>query len=131
MASLDLKNGTYLVRFRHGNRSYKRSLKTDSKTDAQAALNLVKLTLHRLMVGLLQIPDGIDPGDFIVSGGTAARPKQTEPAPTLATAVAEYLERLLHLAESTRLTVRVQLNNFLKKLATRAASPVDQVRPNT
>jgi hypothetical protein len=116
MASLDLKNGTYVVRFRHGSRSYKQSLKTRSRADAEAALSMVKLTLHRLMVGLLQLPPDVDPGDFVVSGGTATAARPGVPAPPLAAAVTEHCGQLGHLADTTRLTVRVQLNNLVALL---------------
>jgi hypothetical protein len=38
--------------------------------DAWAALHGIELVVHALMTGLLQVPVGADPGDFIVSGGS-------------------------------------------------------------
>jgi len=76
MANLGLKNGIYHVRFRF-DREYKKSLKTRDKTDAEAAVRSVEQTIHRLLIGLITIPSGVDPGDFIVSGGTLLQPAST------------------------------------------------------
>ena len=74
MANLGLKNGTYIIRFRHQGKEYKRSLKTRSDSDAAAAKNSVELTLHRILTGFVTVPNGVDPGDFIVSGGVLTEP---------------------------------------------------------
>ena len=69
MANLGQKDGIYHIRFRWQGKECKRSLKTRSKVDAEAARATVEQTIHRLVIGLLQIPAGVDPGDFIFSGG--------------------------------------------------------------
>jgi hypothetical protein len=84
MANLGKKGDVYCVRFRLGGKEYKKSLKTRDAS-AGAALHLIELTLHRLHTGQLQAPDRVDPGDFVVSGGTlltpVERPRAAETPP--------------------------------------------------
>jgi integrase len=70
MANLGRKAGIFHARFRLAGREYKKSLKTRDPAAAQAALHLVELTLHRIHTGQLGVPPGVDPGEFVVSGGT-------------------------------------------------------------
>ena len=70
MANLGRKGGIYHVRFRFRRKEYKRSLKVRERADAEAARRTVEQTIHRVLTGLLTVPAGVDPGDFIVSGGT-------------------------------------------------------------
>ena len=74
MANLANKDGVYLARFRYRGREYKKSLKTRDAAAAKAGINIVELTIHRLLTGQLQIPADVDPADFIVSGGTWTPP---------------------------------------------------------
>src|SRR6476620_5247384 len=74
MANLGQKDGVYHVRFRLGGKEYKRSLKVRDRHEAATARNLVQVTLHRLRTGQLQIPNLVDVGDFVVSGGTLTTP---------------------------------------------------------
>jgi len=130
MANLGKKNGVYLARFRFHGKEYKRSLKTADKKDAGAAMHGVERALHRLAVGALAVPPGVDPGDFIVSGGTLAPPAPApgrRPVPTFGSAVQEFLENLGHLAESNRYTVGVHLRNLRKTLARKKDAPLDRV----
>jgi len=96
MANLGRKAGIYYVRFRYHAKEYKRSLKVRERADAEAARRSVEQTIHRLLVGLLTVPDGVDPADFIVSGGTltaSAEERTTRPAvPSLADLIAAYLQ---------------------------------------
>ncbi len=131
MANLSQKNGVYVARFRFRRKEYQKSLRTRDRKAADLGLAQVELTLHRLTLGLIAVPAGIDPGDFVVSGGTLAAPAadRDPPAavPTLAAAVAEYRANLAHLAETTRGTVGVHLGNLLKGLGTAGGRPVDAV----
>src|SRR5438445_5481005 len=81
MAHLGRKGDYFHVRFRFRGKEYKKSLKTRNHEAAQAACHLVELTLHRLHTGQCLVPVEVDPGDFIVSGGTAVRPVQPSPRP--------------------------------------------------
>jgi integrase len=123
MANLGKKNGVYLARFRHDGREYKKSLKTSDRKAAEDAL-------HRLSINTLTVPPGVDPGDFIVSGGTLTAPsRQAKPRviPTLAAAAQEYLGNLGRLAESHRYTIGVHLRNLQKKLPRKADRPIGRV----
>jgi integrase len=130
MANLGKKKGTYLARFRFQGKEYKKSLKTTDRKAAEAAMHRVEDALHRLAIHLITVPDGVDPGDFIVSGGTLTSPARKapgRPAPTLAEAVQEYTENIGHLAESNRSTVRGHLRSLQKKLATKLGDPLGRV----
>ena len=130
MANLGKKNGVFIARFRYNGKEYKRSLKTLDKSDAVAAMHDIQRVLHRLAIGMIQIPAGINPGDFIASGGTIQPVSHREPVivPTLAAAIAEYHDHLGHLADSTRYTIRVHLNNLQKHLAPKLGRSIEQVR---
>jgi integrase len=132
MASIFLKDGVFVARFRHGGREYKRSLKTGVRRDAELALAEIVRVVHRLRVGLMAVPDGVGVPDFVLSGGTLAATSTpvavAVAVPTLADAADAYLGNLAHLAPSTRLTAAVHLRNLSKELGSVAAArPVDRV----
>src|SRR5439155_4320995 len=89
MANLGIKGGVFHVRFRFHGKEYKKSLKTKDESAARGALHLIELTLHRLHTGQLHIPEEVDPGDFVLSGGSlreavssACRAKGAAPLPS-------------------------------------------------
>ncbi len=130
MANLGKKNGVYLARFRYSGKEYKKSLKTSDRKTAEAAIHRVEDALHRLAINTLAVPEGVDPGDFIVSGGTAAaapRIPQPRAVPTLDAAIQEYLNNLGHLAESNRYTIAVHLRNLKKKLPGKVNEPINRI----
>jgi integrase len=131
MANLGKKNGVYLARFRYLDKEYKRSLKTTDRKTAEGALFRIQDALHQLAINNKRVPQGVDPGDFIFSGGTLEAPVViVRPAkvPTLQAAIEEYKQNLGHLAENHRYTVAVHLRNLLRKLPAKASGPVDQVQ---
>ena len=117
MANLGKKGDVYLARFRYGGKEYKKSLKTIRKADAGAAMmHSVERAIHGIATGMIEVPPGVDAGDFILSGGTlkqASRPRRR--SPTLAGLVEEYLGALGHKAASTAYTEGVNLRNLRKK----------------
>jgi integrase len=131
MANLGRKNGIYHVRFRFRTREYKKSLKIRSKDDAQAAQNLVELTIHRLTNGTLQLPQGIDPGEFIVSGGTLSQP--IEPIlkanpPSTKELIEDYKQNQRNLlAESYLDSQAMHLRHLVSHIGDLAGAPCDQV----
>jgi integrase len=130
MANLGRKNDVYLARFRFQGKEYKRSLRTADRKNAEAAMHRVEDALHRLAVRLIAVPDGVDPGDFIVSGGTLTPPalaRGRRTVPTFGSAVQEFLGDLGHLAESNRYTIGVHLRNLQKKLVRQVDAPLDRV----
>ena len=74
MANLGKKGDSYVARFRLQGKEYKKSLKTRDEAAAKAAMHVIELTLHRILTGQLVIPERVDPGDFVVSGGTLTVP---------------------------------------------------------
>jgi hypothetical protein len=132
MAYLGLKEGVYHIRFRYEGRQFKRSLKTRSRPTAEAARHQIEQTLHRLHIGLISMPAGADPGEFIVSGGTrteavAAGP-QAEALPATRTLIGEYLASQEHLLSATyRYSQGVHLRHLLRFLGDRADRPCDQL----
>jgi integrase len=132
MANLCRKAGIYYVRFRYQAKEYKRSLKVRERSDAEAARRSVEQTIHRLLVGLLTVPDGVNPADFIVSGGTLTAPAEeptTRPAvPSLADLIAAYLDSQRNLvADSTHGLLTVHLRNWRKHLGHKVSMPSDQI----
>ena len=131
MANLGKKNSVYLARFRYNGKEYKRSLKTSDKVDADGALLEIQRVLHRLAIGMIQIPIGVDPGDFIFSGGVLTAPetpRSDEPSLTMAQAVPEYLENLGHLVRHHRLTIRSHLRNLLRHLGPKGERPLQDIK---
>ena len=74
MANLGKKDGIFHIRFRYQGREFKKSLKIRDRGAAEAAKNLVELTTHRLLTGQIAVPEAVDVGDFILSGGTLLEP---------------------------------------------------------
>src|SRR5206468_4256347 len=111
------KDGIYHVRFRYRDREYKRSLKIRDKGAAEAARNLVELTIHRLLTGQVVVPARVGAGDFIVSGGTLMAPvRSPDPvanAPSTNALIEEYKEGQKNLlAESYHYSQALHLRHF-------------------
>lgn len=72
MANLGRKGGIYHVRFRLAGKEFKKSLKT---RDRKAAGHLIKLTLHRLYTGQLNVPrPGLTPATSSSPAGRSSLP---------------------------------------------------------
>jgi integrase len=127
MANLGKKGVVYVARFRFGGKEYKKSLKTDRLADARAALKGVERVIHGLTTGLVQVPAGVDPGDYIVSGGTLREPpRPRRRGPPLSALIDEYLANLAHKAPTSVYTEGVHLRNLRRKLGPRAEAPADR-----
>lgn len=131
MAHLGQKDGVYHVRFRYRGREYKKSLKTRDEGAARAVAHLVELTLHRILTGQLRVPDGVDAGDFVVSGGTLVGPHEPEP-PTVAAVPLPSTRALADeytaaqrplLAPSYHASQAMHLRHLLRHLGGRADAP--------
>jgi hypothetical protein len=128
MANLGRKGSLYIARFRFQGKEYKKSLKTTDLADATAAMHAIERTIHHMTVGTLQIPPDVDPGDFIVSGGTLeAALKPRTRLPTLSALIDEYLAGQAHKAPSSVYTEGVHLRNLKKKLPEKLNLPADRV----
>jgi hypothetical protein len=90
----------------------------------------VERVLHGLSTGLLTVPPGVDPGDFILSGGTLKeRPQRARRrVHPLRSLVEEYLANQAHKARSSVYTEGIHLGNLLRhpgpaRTAPRTGSP--------
>lgn len=130
MANIGRKDGVFHVRFRLRGKEFKKSLKTRDADAARAAGHLVELTLHRLHTGQLVVPDGVDPGDFVVAGGTVRHPPAppAAAAPSVRALVAAYLAAQKDLLAPTYLASQTtHLRHVLAHLGGRADEPADRV----
>jgi len=130
MANLSIKGGTYNVRFRYGGKEYKKSLKTKDESAARGALHLIELTLHRLHTGQLYVPERVDSGDFVVSGGTLTAPVQSPQAspPSTRELISRYTaaqENLL--APSYHATQAIHFRHLARHLGSRIDDPCDKI----
>ena len=85
MASLqrDPDSGRYRIRFYHGDREYKRSIKTKDERVALSILGRVEETLRLVEQGRIDIPEDADIGAFILADGKPAKKRETERIATL------------------------------------------------
>ncbi|MCE9567783.1 MAG: tyrosine-type recombinase/integrase [Planctomycetes bacterium] len=135
MANLGHKDGVFHVRFRFRGKEFKKSLKTKDESSARAALHLIELTLHRLHTGQLQVPEAVDPGDFVVSGGMLLEPIQpaiaSEPAaplPTTRELIDLYTASQKNLlAPSYHASQAMHLRHLLRHLGKRGDQPCDKI----
>jgi len=134
MANLGQKDGIYHIRFRYLGREYKKSLKTRQKSAADAARNLVELTIHRLTTGQITLPVDVDPGDFILSGGTFRPPQPlrdlvaTPQVPSLLALIDAYrISQKPLLAPSYHASQSMHLRHLVRHLGPLADAPADRV----
>lgn len=134
MANLGQKDGTYIIHFRFNRKEYKKSRKVRGKSTAEAAKNLVELTIHRLVTGQSSLPATVDPGDFILSGGTLLQPAVYDPpAEQLKSRctkelMEEYTESQKHLqAESYHYSHAMHLRHLARHFGSLAEAPCDHV----
>lgn len=128
MASLRLRGNSYHVCFRFDGKQYDRSLKTTDKAEANCALHGIEQLLHRLHTGQKTIPNGVDPGCFIVSGGTERPVKAKQQIPTLEDAVGNYLRSCEHrLSDSYVELQRTHLGHFRRFVGNADSLRCDQV----
>lgn len=100
---LDTASGCYRVRFRFDGRSFKRSARTKHRRHAQALLGQVEETLRLLQLGMAEVPEKVDPGDFIVSGARTRRERLApSPVRTLADLFRIYQQELPQGAKEPR-----------------------------
>jgi hypothetical protein len=135
MANLGQKDGIFHVRFRYAGKEFKKSLKIRDRADAEAARNLIELTIHRLRTGQTKVPEGVDAGDFIASGGTLqAPPIPAEPVlplvvlPSTRRLTEEYGESVKDLlAPSYHYSQMMHLRHLVRHLGDLADAPCDRV----
>lgn len=131
MANLGQKNGIYHIRFRFQGKEYKKSLKTNDADSAAAAKSSVELTIHRLITALIVLPTGIDPGDFILSGGTLQQSRKAprkQNLPSTNQLICEHLEsQKKSLADSSHSTLAMHFRHLTRNLGDKAEAPCDRL----
>jgi len=130
MASLGKKDGIFFVRFRLQGKEYKKSLKIRSKSDAEAARNLVELTIHRVKTGQIVCPPTVELGDFIVMGGVRTELIRLEPALQLASTqelVGRHSANQNHLLADSYHHSQIANAQLLTGLSNRVHKPCDQI----
>jgi integrase len=132
MANLGNKDSIFHVRFRFRGKEYKKSLKVRDQGAAEAALHVVELTIHRLLTGQTAVPDGVDPGDFILSGGTLQKPPEPRAKPvalpSIKTLADEYGEcQKQTMAPSYHYSQTMHLRHLVRHLGDRAHEPCSQI----
>jgi hypothetical protein len=118
MANLSRKGDVFVIRFRYQQKEYKKSLKIRDLKEAEAAHKLVEVFLHRLHTGQIQVPEGVDTGDFIVALGNLTQPLALTVRPSrIAVGIEAYLAAMkTSLAPSTHALFTVHLNHWRKHL---------------
>jgi hypothetical protein len=131
MTSLRLRGETYHAIFRIDKRQYERSLKTANRADADFVVHVIEQSLHRLRTGQQAVPPGVDPGDFVISGGQATRRSARDRLPSLKEAIGVYLAYQEHrISDSYRRLQKTHLSHFCRFLGRAADSPCDRVAPD-
>ena len=128
MANLGKKGDIYLARFRYGGREYKKSPKTRDRVEAENALKVVETTIHRLTTGTLTVPDGVNVGTFILSGGTEAAAKKASKTITYREAVDRFEVRQRPRAAKPYLKSQSEhLRRLDVQLGVKAGRPPDRI----
>jgi len=116
MASIEKRGDAYRVVFRHGGIKYARSLATSDEKAARSSLVRLEDRLHRISIGSLTAPSGVDLVDFLLADGREPKKKDekktVEPSTlTLAALFAEYFSKLPdgNLEENTIKTMKLHL----------------------
>ena len=108
MASIHRQGKKYSVRFRHNGRNHRATVSTKSR--AEHVRQVVENTIEDLSIGRYSIPDGVEPGRFILSGGKVASPQQM-PA-TLHEACSEWVSSR-RVAETTHKQNQTHIEHLL------------------
>lgn len=120
MASIYLHtpSGNYYVRFRFGGRPFNRSLDTGNPDQAKADLGRIEETLYDLKRGRVKIPEGAEPGEFIVTGGKLETKPRLPTVLTLSGLIDLYREKLPPgaMEENSLVTVGIHCDHLLRIL---------------
>ena len=79
----DSASQSYRIRFRFAGRSFKRSLSTDNRKLANLTLARVEETLSLIANDRLEVPEDVDPAEFILTDGKRSQPLACRPIVTL------------------------------------------------
>lgn len=117
----DKASGFYRIGFRFGGKKYLRSktLKIRDARQAESKCGVIEQTIRYLDDGVLKLPEGVDPGEFILSGGKlTAKPIAVVPPKelTLKAMIDGYDASVHSKEESTRRTERTHTKHLLRIL---------------
>lgn len=90
----DTRTGLYKVAVRLSDGKLKRSLRTTNRREAESVRGTVENTLTAIERGWLNVPEGVDVGDFLISGGKAGAPPTVSRQIGLAELFADYFASL-------------------------------------
>ncbi len=110
----DRRTGNWYVGFRFGGREYLRSCRTSRKPVALRIEATVEEAIELLETGSVVLPDGVDPGHWILTGGKAVKkPVTANTADTRFGKVCDaYLQEQHQKAKSTRCTEEIHVRHL-------------------
>ena len=113
MAALrqDKRSNKWCLRFRYAGEEYNRSCRTSNHSVAQRILGTVEDTIERLQTGRLEIPDDVDVGSWIVSGGKVVK-KRIERQLSLSEICTQYTADQRQKAASTLYQESTHIGHF-------------------
>ena len=132
MAALVKRGKQYHVKFYYRGKQYLRTLATADEEDADHARKAAERRIHLLRTGALDVPEGTDPGAFIVGNRAAGpEPAKEKPKPSVQALFREYLEwaKPPRKAEASWRTERTHLGNFEAFLGSKVSMRADRVTP--
>lgn len=128
----DAQSDQYHIRFRFSGRAFKRSLKTDQKSEAAASLARLTETISLVRRGVLDLPAEADPVTFLLSGGRKGSVPIAKPSMTLGQLFAKYQADLPDQAKeaNTLKTETTHIKIFRKKKKLPLSKTLDQLTTN-
>src|SRR4051794_123063 len=84
MAHFDYDPNTrrYHIRFRFEGKPYKRSLPLEGDGEAEQVCGTIEETIKDLKRGRIVIPEGAEPGAFLIAGGKVVKVSRSSSPPT-------------------------------------------------
>lgn len=99
------------VAFDLDGRQYTATLRTKSEKEAERRIGPIRDAIYRVESGVLDIPDGVKPRDFILAGGRSAEKPASHTA-TIADLVSAYPAARTDVEANSRRTIEIHLRHF-------------------
>ena len=125
---LDKRTDCWTVRFYWNGKQVQRSCATKRRAEANRTLAAVEDTIHLVKTGRLQMPLGVDPFDWIVSGGKLQSTPERNGDPKdkrFGKVCDAYLEDQQQKQDTTIATERIHIGHLKKIL--KAATPIEAI----
>jgi hypothetical protein len=118
MAWLDKRGQNYRLVFQLGGQTFKRSLGTSDRREAEGLVALVERRIKMVERGELAVPEEADLATFLVADGKQKTTPTVTVKPVLAMAVEQYLASIPagSLEENTLYTLRIHLRHIQRHL---------------